>query len=188
MKEAERKNPRIKVFNVEERNICDEDTFIQRIIIQNRISIETDKSIIKVVYKHKNKKGKINVVLEIDQKTYTQIKLKNTINIHWQTCKYVEHINVIQCYRCWKFGHMAKLCNNKNNTCPKCTGDHKEIDCKAQTLQCVNCKYVSQVLRVPNVKYDHEAFNRKDCESYKRISNKLHEKFNYLDISNGRNI
>ena len=45
---------------------------------------------------------------------------------------------VIQCFQCQKFGHRANECNGKQ-TCPKCSGNHKESECVAEESHCALC-------------------------------------------------
>lgn len=45
---------------------------------------------------------------------------------------------VTQCSYCWRFGHIRKVCPNKNIVCPKC-GKHHE-NCDTTSYKCVNCK------------------------------------------------
>ncbi|KAJ8979707.1 hypothetical protein NQ317_000992 [Molorchus minor] len=104
---------------------------------------------------------------KVDALTYNQINKKEALYIGWRTCRYVDHINVIQCYKCWKFGHMVKDCKREKDICPKCTGEHKSNECQSNEIICINCKHASEILKVPNIEYNHTAFNR-NCEAYKQ--------------------
>lgn len=44
-----------------------------------------------------------------------------------------------QCYRCQGFGHGAKFCTAKKQTCVICSGDHKLADCPKEARKCANC-------------------------------------------------
>ncbi|KAJ2947431.1 hypothetical protein O0L34_g17209 [Tuta absoluta] len=44
---------------------------------------------------------------------------------------------VTQCGRCWRFGHVTKLCPSNKVICPKCTKFH--ANCETTHLKCVNC-------------------------------------------------
>jgi hypothetical protein len=53
--------------------------------------------------------------------------------------KYVQPVNIIQCFKCQKFGHVASNCKATESTCVKCSGHHKIKDCKETVLKCANC-------------------------------------------------
>ena len=45
----------------------------------------------------------------------------------------------MRCFKCQKFGHIAKYCKEKRR-CPRCTGDHEYEECTAGTqLKCCSC-------------------------------------------------
>ncbi|KAI5637418.1 hypothetical protein NE865_09849 [Phthorimaea operculella] len=44
---------------------------------------------------------------------------------------------VTQCSRCWRFGHLVKMCTSAYMICPKC-GKHHE-NCETTSFKCVNC-------------------------------------------------
>lgn len=47
---------------------------------------------------------------------------------------------VMQCYKCLKFNHTAKICKNKQ-VCSKCAGEHSHKDCVSDdmNIKCSNC-------------------------------------------------
>lgn len=63
-------------------------------------------------------------------------------------CVYLDHwrmpVNtyvppVMQCYRCMKFNHTAKVCKNKQ-ICSVCSGEHQYKDCpNEENIKCSNC-------------------------------------------------
>ena len=49
--------------------------------------------------------------------------------------------NVLQCTRCWRFGHPAMYCRSKNPYCVQCSDTHVfEGSCKNTSTKCINCK------------------------------------------------
>ena len=47
---------------------------------------------------------------------------------------------VIQCFKCYRFGHIARLCKDENQTCRDCGGGHHYDNCSRIEKKCVNCK------------------------------------------------
>lgn len=176
-----KKNPRIKVFNIDRKLLADLEEFVEKIIIQNTITTPQPQRVIKVIEHYEDKKGRVNVVVELDPVTYGLISGKDVIYIGWRTCRYVDHINIIQCYRCWRFGHMAKHCNKKENVCSKCAGGHRLRECTSEEEICVNCRNASEVLKIPNIDYRHTAINKK-CEAYRRVYEQLEQRVNYPEL------
>ncbi|XP_026326761.1 uncharacterized protein LOC113235315 [Hyposmocoma kahamanoa] len=44
---------------------------------------------------------------------------------------------VTQCSRCWRFGHVIKMCPSNKIICPKCGQHH--ANCETTSFKCVNC-------------------------------------------------
>lgn len=63
--------------------------------------------------------------------------------IKYQACRVHDYYSITRCYKCQKYGHMAKACNSKDSTCGHCakTG-HSFNDCKETqwNFKCPNCK------------------------------------------------
>ena len=60
-------------------------------------------------------------------------------NQHYQTEEYKDRPRAIRCYNCQKFGHSAKLCNNKQR-CAKCSDHgHNSEACPKTEVKCANC-------------------------------------------------
>lgn len=102
----EKKNPKIKIINIEKHLVEDHDVLIETIILQNRLKTEEDK-LLKILHCYEDKRRKTEtVILEVDPKTYDQLNQKEVLHIGWRKCRFFDHINIIQCYKCYKFGHI----------------------------------------------------------------------------------
>lgn len=44
---------------------------------------------------------------------------------------------VTQCSRCWRYGHLLRMCPTKKITCPKCGKGH--ANCETTIHKCINC-------------------------------------------------
>lgn len=42
-----------------------------------------------------------------------------------------EYVRVLQCGRCWRYGHTGARCSNDRAICRKCTVDHFTSECRA---------------------------------------------------------
>ena len=71
---------------------------------------------------------------------YTLSKSKRVF-IGMRSCYCSDHITIVQCYNCSKFGHIAKDCTSEAPVCSFCAGGHPSKDCTMKTaLCCANCK------------------------------------------------
>lgn len=185
VQKIEKKNPKIKVKNVWKKDTEDEELFIEKLVLQNTIKTDIAERKIKIIHKYvpkiNNNPNKITVILELDPLTYNYISKRNIICIGWRTCKYEDYVNVVQCFKCWKFGHMYKDCKNDKQICAECTGEHRS--CQTEIKTCVNCKHATEVLKIPNIQINHPAYD-KNCVAFKRIYDQLKLKVDYPQIFN----
>ncbi|CAF3643698.1 unnamed protein product [Rotaria sp. Silwood1] len=68
-----------------------------------------------------------------------------------------------QCYKCFKYGHVAKYCKSENQVCSRCgTLDHKYDNCPNSNQQPICC----------NCKGEHAATSA-DCPKFKEYQQKI---------------
>ena len=62
------------------------------------------------------------------------------VYVKWRACKVKEFVNVLQCHKCFAFGHTMRECSVESRLCERCgeTG-HLEEKCKNECV-CRNCK------------------------------------------------
>lgn len=76
---------------------------------------------------------------------------------------------VIQCYKCLKYGHVAKQCKSAKSLCTKCAKDKLENHlCQAEDLYCIYCKnnaHTSTSKECPNY------INQKKIKEYMSTNN-----------------
>jgi len=118
----------------------------------------------------KNQHGVLNTVL-LNFKTNDQMKAalkKGTLEVggylRFPIKKFIPKQTVIQCFKCFKFNHVQKVCRSKHNNCRFCSRAHSgEIQCKAETSKtyhCINCVG-------DNRKQDGHAATDKECPIFK---------------------
>lgn len=127
-----------------------------------------------------------NVVIEVTPKLLKFIKKTESIKLGMVLYKVFDHIHVIQCTKCQKFGHKAggtNPCRADKQVCGLCCGEHETGKCKgfspdgpdkekAALIQkkCANCKADN-----------HGAIERKLCESYMTHVSDLKAKIDLSD-------
>lgn len=180
IKKLDKRNPKIKIFNVYKADAERDGELIDKILKQNSITSVKD---IKVNHKYNAKDDRFcNVILELDADTLSLLNDKETLNIGWKICKFIDYINVIQCFRCGRFGHVAKYCRNEREVCLKCSGPHGSKDCTNPDLKmCVNCRHASETLKIPKIDFNHYAMD-KNCAVYKRTFQEIQQKIDYPEL------
>ena len=74
----------------------------------------------------------LNMTLKINQKPFIHLGKKRYNLKHF--------IELVQCFRCSKFGHKTEQCKEKKPTCPNCAGEHQLKECKTNYKpKCGNC-------------------------------------------------
>ncbi|CAG9812137.1 unnamed protein product [Chironomus riparius] len=150
--EPKKKNPRIKILNVElesdeEKN---SDAIIEQIKRRNE-NIFGDFSIfqkfehvVTVPRKNKGKRvqNKYDIICSTDPNTFKKIMEAKKIKFGFQQCNVVDGTYVPRCFRCYGFFHKAgdcDICDENENICIKWGGrNHKKAKCTAE-VSCNNC-------------------------------------------------
>lgn len=100
--------------------------------------LTADQEIIAVRRFLKKESGKL-VPLTTISVTFVGTNLPQFIYLdNWRYRVYEYIPPVMQCYRCMKFNHSAKVCRN-NQVCSKCSEGHSYKDCNSTELKCSNC-------------------------------------------------
>ena len=88
------------------------------------------------------------------------LKIENQI---FRAEKYLPRQRIIQCFKCFKYGHVAKFCRKHTETCKYCSGDHCAEECPHPHgyYDCRNCG-----------SREHGP-SSKDCRAYKDIVQEL---------------
>lgn len=78
----------------------------------------------------------------VDSDTAKKLLELGQLRIGFNTCRVRERVDIIRCYRCHGYGHVARACSapSRENLCLKCgTAGHKASECKGET-HCVSCE------------------------------------------------
>lgn len=115
---------------------------------------------------------KENWVVECSGRVRNLLRERDKIYIGWECCRVKDYVDVARCYKCQRYGHVAKVCLNKE-VCSFCAGEHKFADCKAKDdqVQCVNCH--------TNRDNSYHAATWKNCPTYKRQVERYFSRIDY---------
>ena len=157
-------NPRILVRDVPVSLSADN---IKTYLLQQNLGDATADEV-KVVYLYPaNSRPTRSVVIEVTPKHRLLLFSIGKIYLGLTSCRFNDHLTVLQCFNCLKFGHIADKCTN-NSRCAYCSGNHSSKSCgKSTTPCCSNCKdaKLSEV--------SHSAFDKTKCQILRsRLQNK----------------
>lgn len=81
-----------------------------------------------------------NAIISCDLALHSKFVEKRFVIIGFEERKVHEHINILQCKECHRFGHSAKHCNYQKR-CTRCAGTHETDECTEENMQqrCFNC-------------------------------------------------
>jgi len=119
---------------------------------------------------------KVNLVVESSVRVRNWLRGKERIFVEWQSCKVIDYVDVARCYKCQRYGHIAKHCNHEKPSCSHCAGEHEYKDCpdkgKKEKECCANCK------REKRQNMKHNVASKK-CTSYEKAIKRRNEKTDY---------
>lgn len=113
-------------------------------------------------------------IIEIKPSCRKVLQNLSRVYIKWLSCRFADHISVLQCFKCLKFGHKAAACKNSVH-CSHCAGDHDSSKCSTddRVPRCYNC--VSA--KISNV--SHEAFDKTKCSLLRSRLERKSSRVNY---------
>ena len=131
------------------------------------------------LYVNKSKNTK-TIILEVSPNNYKKIMSRKQIFVGSQICKVYEEYGIVQCYKCYKFGHKSNNCTNDIDICKKCAGSHRSDKSSSNDIKCVNCSnYNLKDKNKVKVNTNHEATNSKMCEMHKMMIKQIKLKTDY---------
>lgn len=132
--------PRIRMVGLQFTGNLHNDEIAEQIREQNAWLLEADFKIIDH-YEVTTKNSKyVNAIATCDLETQRLLLDRGTIVFGFSSCKVYEDIRTLQCFKCQRFGHTSRDCNQLDR-CKFCAENHESIKCKKKTELpiCANC-------------------------------------------------
>ena len=116
---------------------------------------ETRADDVKVIYIYPQ------LVVEVSPAMRRVFQEQGRIYLRYSSCKFADHVWIMQCYRCLAFGHLARDCKGAQH-CGHCAKAHETKDCanKNQLPRCHNCLSKNNVI---SVDIKHSATDAERC-------------------------
>lgn len=162
VKEPATAKPRLKVVGFDS-DYFDDDTRLISAIRKQNDKLFDETSEIQIADKKKMRgKDLHTAVLTVDVNTFKRVLTAGKIFIGWNSCKIYEHIEVMRCFKCNQFGHLARECKEEEFVCPLCADKHSMNLCRVKEdgYKCANCIRANTELKL-DVDYKHCAFSLK---------------------------
>ncbi|XP_046684620.1 cingulin-like [Homalodisca vitripennis] len=180
VKAPDKKRPMLMIYDVE---MSLKDDEIMKEIYERNLKEEMTEDEMKEGFTIRSRKeeGKGDrrrrigsIIVQCSAKVRNLLRRRERLYIGWTSNRAKDYIDLPRCYRCQRFGHVAKYCNGKK-ACPRCSEEHDIKDCRVQEdapWKCVNCE------RDGKVDLNHDV-RWKGCPAYKRAEKRYLESVAY---------
>lgn len=156
--------PKVKVVGID--NTLNYDLEALEKDINQRNFNEYDEKC-KAVYSYENKMKLHSVILEVPAEIYKHIKQnREKIYVGYQQCKVYDVIDIKPCFKCGRFGHNGKKCENEI-VCLQCAGAHDTKTCNNSHNKCTNCLYSNATFKT-TYNANHQATDTENCTILKK--------------------
>ncbi|GBN73936.1 hypothetical protein AVEN_22499-1 [Araneus ventricosus] len=138
-KAPNQRRPQIMVYDVPD-SPGDRSEVEQMFIEKLRSSNNLPAGEIKVVFRRKGRGSLSHWVLSLAPAVFAVIR--ETKRLHWGfgSYRFREFCEPLQCFKCFRFGHVRPQCRMQTDLCAKCPGEHPTKDCPKNTVVCRNCR------------------------------------------------
>lgn len=81
-----------------------------------------------------------NMIVESELTTHAKIMSMKSLLFGLKKLKIYEQTNLIQCSKCYNFGHLKSRCM-KPTACRRCGDEHTHAECTSTKIRCTNCLF-----------------------------------------------
>ena len=150
-----KQNPRIIVHDIPIEYSSDE--IVMSLVKQNFPDLTSDSFRVVYMYPLREEKKFRSCIIEMSPSCRSTLCKAQRVFIGLSHCRCEDHVSILQCFKCQKFGHVVKDCANKTQ-CGHCANEHFSRDCVTKrTLCCANCKGNN------SSETNHSAFDKIKC-------------------------
>lgn len=148
--------PQVKIVNVgiEDDSELDGDNFVTMLKSQNHWLKNMGFSVAEYFKVPGSKRKYANVIIDCDLLALQAFLEKGSVIVGLSEKRVYEHITVLQCFNCQRFGHVAASCKVPT-ICRFCSKGHPSRDCGDKDLRVLSCRpfknYLNLDLFNPNV-------------------------------------
>ena len=118
------KLPRIVIYDVPHTADGDprEEIFSQNQNIQDLVSKDDFLRLTKKIshWPTRRSEYETNWVLEVSPTIRKMLVIKGKVYMGWSTCRVADYFDAVRCFKCQQYGHVAKHCTHKRETCGHC--------------------------------------------------------------------
>ena len=137
---------------------------------------------------YKLKTVKVDLCTVKDQQRFIKTGFRLENEVYKTVEEFKPRRRIIQCYNCFKFGHVAKLCRQVHQSCKTCSENHHYTQCKSLVEKCCNCEapHSAADKRCPIFQNSVHIMklNEKTMYTYKTSSNKTLNNNINIDFAN----
>lgn len=148
---------------------------LTKTILAQNLELFEENNSIEVVSTFKIKEN-FGAKLVLDSNSFNKVMEKSKLRIGWDVCRVYEAFDVVRCFNCSDYHHLAKNCTSTKR-CPRCAGEHTLLDCKSTTECCCNCTAAMTSLKIA-LDTNHSAWSS-DCPVYQRKIRSEQRRTNY---------
>lgn len=132
--------PRVKIVDIGLEGSIDNDYLVSILKSQNHWLRNMNFELAEIFKVPGSKREYVNVILQCDIVALKAFLERGSVIVGFAEKRVYEHINILQCFNCQRFGHVAASCK-VTSTCRFCASNaHESKDCEDKTLKvCANC-------------------------------------------------
>lgn len=180
--EKERKRPMVLLYDVEKG--LSEDQVLKELFVKNfgdigmteqefLREVKVRRKVTQARQRGEKENSRESWVMEVNGKIFRICMNRKRLYIGWESLKVKEYIDVVRCFKCQGFGHIGRVCRDEEQTCGRCTDNHKTESCKVddENVRCNNCRKEGRDENHPTTWIG--------CEVYKRVEERYFKSVNY---------